>query len=147
MAGPRQSWQSAQRALSVLVSGGRCCYLDGVAGSRFSADVLDRAIERRQRVAEQFRVATRARLVQALEAAPVPVAEAIIFGSLERAGHFDANSDVDVAVNELPARDYFTLKSHLEHALCREVDLVELDRIHFTATIRRTGTTWTRRVT
>ncbi len=79
----------------------------------------------------------------------MPVAEAIIFGSLERAGHFDANSDVDVdvAVGELPARDYFTLKSHLEHAVCREVDLVELDRIHFTATIRRTGTTWTRRVT
>ena len=85
--------------------------------------------------------------MQALEAAPVPVAEAIIFGSLERAGHFYANSDVDVAVGALPARDYFTLKSHLEHAVCREVDLVELDRIHFTATIRRTGTTWTRRVT
>ena len=87
------------------------------------------------------------RLVQALEAAPVPVEQAIIFGSINRSGHFDANSDVDVAVGELPARDYFTLKSHLEHALGREVDLIELDRCHFTATIRRTGTTWTRRAT
>ena len=92
-------------------------------------------------------MATRQRLVQALDSAPVPVESAIIFGSLERAGHFDANSDVDVAVGELPARDYFTLKSHLEHAVCREVDLVELDRCHFAESIRRTGTTWTRRVT
>ena len=83
----------------------------------------------------------------AFEAAPVPVEQAIIFGSIDRPGHFDANSDVDVAVGELPARDYFTLKSHLEHALCREVDLVELDRCHFAASIRRTGTTWTRHAT
>lgn len=82
-----------------------------------------------------------------MEASPVPVEEAIIFGSIERAGHFDADSDVDVAVGELPAREYFTLKSHLEHALCREVDLVELERCHFAASIRRTGTTWTRRAT
>ena len=85
--------------------------------------------------------------MQALEASPVPVDQAIIFGSIDRAGHFDANSDVDVAVGELSARDYFTLKSHLEHALCREVDLVELERCHFAASIRRTGTTWTRRAT
>ena len=90
---------------------------------------------------------TRKRLVRALQSAPVPVAEAIIFGSIERAGHFDANSDVDIAVGELAARDYFNLKSHLEHALRREVDLVDLDRCHFAATIRRTGTTWTRRAT
>ena len=89
----------------------------------------------------------RARLVQALEAAPVPVEQAIIFGSIDRPGRFDANSDIDVAVGELPARDYFTLKGRLELALCREVDLVELDRCHFAASIRRTGTTWTRRAT
>ena len=87
------------------------------------------------------------RLVHALEASPVPVEQAIIFGSINRSGHFDANSDVDVAVSELPARDYFALKSHLENTLCREVDLVEFDRCHFAATIRRTGTTWTRRAT
>ena len=120
-----------------------------MAGSRFSTDVLDRAIERRQRTAEQLRTATRQRLVQALEAAPVPVDEAIIFGSIERAGHFGTTSDVDVdvAVGALPARDYFTLKSHLEHSVGREVDLVDLDRCHFAATIRRTGTAWTRRDT
>lgn len=116
-----------------------------MAGLRFSTDVLDRAIERRLRAAEQLRVATRRRLVEALEAAPVPVARAIIFGSINRPGHFDANSDVDIAVGKLPARDYFTLKSHLEHSLCRAVDLVDLDRCHFAATIRRTGTTWKRR--
>ena len=121
--------------------------LDRVAGSRFSTDVLDRAIERRQRTVEQFRAAMRERLVQTLEAAPVPVEEAIIFGSIERAGHFDTTSDIDVAVGALPARDYFTLKSHLEHSLGREVDLVDLDRCHFAATIRRTGTKWTRRDT
>ena len=157
--------------------------LDRVAGSRFSTDVLDRAIERRQRTVEQFRAAMRERLVQALEAAPVPVEEAIIFGSIERVGHFDTTSDIDVAVGALPARDYFTLKSHLEHSLGREVghfdttsdidvavgalpardyftlkshlehslgrevDLVDLDRCHFAATIRRTGTKWTRRDT
>ena len=118
-----------------------------MAGSRFPTDVLDRAIERRQRSAEQLRAATRERLVQALEAAPVLVEQAIIFGSVNRPGYFDANSDIDIAVGELPARDYFTLKSHLEFALCRAVDLVELDRCHFAASIRRTGTTWTRRAT
>ena len=118
-----------------------------MAGSRFSTDVLDRAIERRQHTAEQLRTATRQRLVQALDVAPVPVDEVIIFGSIERAGQFGTTSDVDVAVGALPARDYFTLKSHLEHSLAREVDLVDLDRCHFAATIRRTGTTWTRRDT
>lgn len=87
------------------------------------------------------------RLVHALEASPVPVEQAIIFGSINRSGHFDANSDVDVAIGELPARDYFALKSHLENTLCREVDLVELERCHFAAAIRRTGTAWTRRAT
>ncbi len=77
----------------------------------------------------------------------MPVERAIIFGSIDRPGHFDANSDVDVAVGELRARDYFTLKSYLEHALCREVDLVEFDRCHFAASIRRTGTKWTRHAT
>ena len=90
---------------------------------------------------------TRERLVRALQSAPVPVTEAIIFGSIERPGHFDADADVDIAVGELAARDYSTLKSHLEHALSREVDLVELHRCHFAAGIRRTGTTWTRRAT
>ena len=118
-----------------------------MADSRFSTDVLDRAIERRRHTAEQLRTATRQRLVQALETAPVPVDEAIIFGSIERPGHFGTTSDVDVAVGALPARDYFTLKSHLEHSLGREVDLVDLDWCHFAATIRRTGTTWTRRDT
>ena len=89
----------------------------------------------------------RARLVQALQAAPVPVEQAIIFGSIDRPGRFDADSDVDIAIGELPPRDYFTLKSHLEFALCRQVDLVELDRCHFAASIRRTGTTWTRLAT
>lgn len=89
----------------------------------------------------------RARLVHALEAAPVSVEKAIIFGSIDRPGRFDANSDIDVAVGELPGRDYFKLKSHLELALCREVDLVDLRRCHFAASIRRTGTTWTRHAT
>ena len=118
-----------------------------VAAPRFSTDILDRAIERQRRMREQLRTTTRARLVQALEAAPVPVDEAIIFGSIERPGHFDATSDIDIAVGPLAARDYFTLKSHLEHSLGREVDIVDLHRCHFAAAIRRTGSTWTRRIT
>ena len=88
----------------------------------FSTDILDGAIERRRRTREQLRTTTRESLVQALEAARVPVDEAII-GSIERPGHFDAASDIDL-VGPLAARDYFTLKS-LEHSLGREIDIVD----------------------
>ena len=98
----------------------------------FSTDILDGAIERRRRTREQLRTTTRESLVQALEAARVPVDEAIIFGSIERPGHFDAASDIDL-VGPLAARDYFTLKSHLEHSLGREIDIVDLHRCHFAA--------------
>ena len=35
--------------------------------------------------------------MQALEAAAVPVGEAIIFGSIDRAGRFDTTSDIDMS--------------------------------------------------
>ena len=62
--------------------------------------------------------------MQALEAAPVRIDTAVIFGSIERPGHFDAASDIDIAVGPLAARDYFTLESHLEGAIEELFELV-----------------------
>ena len=111
--------------------------------ARFSTHELDRALTRKWRERERDRRATLARLLDLLATAPVALSDAIVFGSILRPGAFHDRSDVDVAIPSVAPRCYFELKSHLEDDLCREVDLVELDRCHFAASIARDGLPWT----
>ncbi len=108
----------------------------------FSTQVLDRSLQRARIQREELRTAVLSALLSALEDAPVPLGRAIIFGSLVAPDRFRPESDIDVAVDSIDPRDYFTLKSHLEGRLLREVDLIELDRCPFSASIRQTGVMW-----
>ena len=110
---------------------------------RFNTDVLDRALARKRREREALRVEVQARALKLLEESPVPLDEAILFGSVVRPGRFSVHSDVDVAVPDLEPRDFFALMGHLEEGLEREIDLVPIDTCHFADSIRRTGLRWT----
>lgn len=115
-----------------------------MAESGFRTDVLDRAVREERRRRELARTAKLELLFTALPDAPVAVQDAIVFGSLARPNAFTARSDIDIAVHRLPARDYMRLKTYLEDALVRDVDLVELESCRFADAIRRKGIRWTR---
>ena len=110
----------------------------------FKTDVLDRMRARRWQEREELRITVQAEVLRLLDESPVELDEAFLFGSVVRPGRFGAHSDVDVAVPDLEARDYFTLMGHLEEGLEREIDLVPIDTCHFADTIRRTGLRWNR---
>ena len=82
-----------------------------------------------------------------LRESPIPIDEAIIFGSLVHQFSFDAHSDIDLAVHELGPRDYLSLKVYLEGRLRREVDLVELETCRFQSSIVSGGLRWKRQPT
>ena len=109
----------------------------------FSTEGLDQALAQKRRERERDRRDTLARLPDLLASAPIALSDAIVFGSILRPGAFHDRSDVDIAIPSVAPRCYFELKSHLEDDLCREVDLVELDRCHFAASIARDGLPWT----
>ncbi len=111
--------------------------------ARFSTAVLDRALAQERRERECRRQATLGRLLDLLAASPIALPSATVFGSILRPGAFGDQSDVDLAIPPVAPRCYFELKSYLEDDLCREVDLVELDRCHFAASIARDGLPWT----
>ena len=102
--------------------------------NRFDTGVLDRTLARKRQERERLRRAVQARALRLLD---------VLFGSVVRPGHFDAKSDVDVAIPAVAPRAYFTLMGHLEDGLMRDVDLVTIDSCHFADTIRRTGLRWT----
>ena len=79
----------------------------------------------------------------AVAESPIPLAEAYVFGSVVRPYAFDSHSDVDVAVHALSPRDYFSLKTHLEARVLRDVDLVELESCRFSDAIKGIGQRWT----
>lgn len=111
----------------------------------FSTDLLDRVRASERTSAEAARLDTLRVLEEALRSAPALPAEVILFGSLIESGMFSFESDVDVAVSALSPVDYFALKRHLEHAVLRDVDLVDLDTCHFADRVRRKGNRWTAR--
>ena len=118
-----------------------------MAMARFTTEVLDQALEHQWWARERLRQEVRDRLLQLLAAAPVELPEAIIFGSILRAGAFGHQSDVDLAIPPVSPRTYVALKSYLERGLNREIDLVDLDGCHFADSIVRDGRRWKRPVT
>lgn len=112
----------------------------------FNTDLLDRAIAKRRHNQEQQRQKILAQVVNWLETvgSQQGIERAYIFGSLTRPGDFTEASDVDIAISgELPA-EFCTLMSLLSTTLGREVDLIHLEKCHFSERIRDRGILWTK---
>lgn len=112
----------------------------------FDTSVLDKALAARAAGWERQRQSTLSRLEELLELAAerFGLRRAVIFGSIIAPGRFTDQSDVDVAVIDLPSEAFFPLAAFLSVGLEREVDLVWLDDLHFADVIRRDGRLWTR---
>lgn len=113
----------------------------------FDTHLLDAAIARQRARREQDRQQLLAEVMRLMdELGPRHgISQAYIFGSLVRPGSFHEQSDVDIAVEEIAAADFFDFMSALSMALEREVDLVELDKCHFAHRIRSDGIKWTKK--
>lgn len=106
--------------------------------------LLQAAKERQRDRRETLRQRTRNQLRQALRAALPEGFAVIVFGSLCHASRFSEGSDVDIAMDRLPAgKTLCDLTAELSARLRREVDVVELSRSRFAESIRQLGETWT----
>lgn len=104
---------------------------------------LAQLAERRFAQREAERAATRTQLRTALAAAGA--LPAWVFGSLTRAGRFHPDSDVDVALAQLPEGwSLYGLTAWLAEKLGRPVDVVLLTECRFHNVIEREGELWTR---
>ena len=112
----------------------------------FDTSILDRALAQRQARREEERQALLADVLRELDtlAEQFDLQEAYVFGSVARPGRFREDSDVDVAVAGLPSEQFISLMAQLSANLGRDVDMVELEKIHFADKIKREGIKWTK---
>ena len=111
----------------------------------FDTSILDQAIAQQNQRWETERQNTLRQVFAILSQAArqFSFSQAIIFGSATYPGQFHTNSDIDIAVIDLPSEHFFDLAVMLSRNLEREVDLVELSKVHFADKIRREGIGWT----
>ena len=116
-----------------------------MTNGKFSTYLLDRVLSGRRHSREVLRTEVLQSLKLALCESPIPINEAIIFGSLIGQRSFYPDSDIDLAVHTLDPRDYFSLKTYLEGRLRRNVDLIEIEACRFHAAIMSKGVRWTKK--
>ena len=108
------------------------------------ATLLVRLAEESARRDETLRTGTCAQLRDALAEIMPAGARVWVFGSLVKPGRFHTESDVDVAVESLPAgRSEYWLQGELEARLGRRVDVVLFAETRLRAAITREGEQWT----
>jgi predicted nucleotidyltransferase len=74
----------------------------------------------------------------------LPGSQVVVFGSLLRAGIFNAASDIDLALTADPrGQTVWRLQAELEERLGRPVDIVLLSETRLREKILREGETWT----
>lgn len=106
--------------------------------------LLARMNEARTRQREEMRRAVHARLRATLIELLPPGSEVWVFGSVLRPGRFREDSDVDIAVERLPAgRTEAWLQHELALRLDRGVDVLTLGETRLRARIEREGEKWT----
>ncbi len=112
----------------------------------FSCHLLDEALAVRHMAREGRRLATLARVQEALArlATRVEFTEAYIFGSLLDSTRFHDDSDVDLAFVGLRDEDFFPAMAWLSRELRREVDLVQLEGHRLEEKVKKEGIRWTR---
>lgn len=108
------------------------------------ATLLQRSNAERARRREAARISARERLREALAELLPRGSEVWVFGSLLRSGLFREDSDVDIAVERLPAgRSEAWLQYELALRLDRGVDVLNLHETGLRARIEREGEKWT----
>ena len=111
----------------------------------FKTEKLDQILGDRRLENEKERQALLQRVMQWLDdhALEYGIHSAYIFGSLSQPYRFHANSDIDLAVEQINATDLFAVIGFLSEAMGRDVDVVQLEKCHFGERIRQTGIQWT----
>ena len=106
----------------------------------------DAAIARRRQENEQMRLRLMELTLQWLQdqAESYGIDRAYLFGSLTRPYRFRADSDVDVAVEQVNPERFFEAIASLSEAVERDVDLIELAKCHFADRVRQQGVQWNR---
>lgn len=112
----------------------------------FNTDLLDQAIAKRRHNQEQQRQKILAQVINWLETVggQQGIERAYIFGSSTRPGDFTETSDVDIAVSGKLPQEFCALISFLATTVEREVDLIHLEKCHFSDRIRDLGILWTK---
>jgi len=115
----------------------------------FSTFLVDEAVERRKKAAEEVRLALLERALAALKGLSqrIPFSKAYVFGSLARPGAFMQEiSDADIAFEGLRIEDFFRTAAFLSAELGLDVDVVRLEDVAgslLEAKIKREGILWT----
>jgi len=112
----------------------------------FDTSTLDAALEKRRAANERERQFLLSKLLRLLDelAAEYGVRHAYIFASITMPGRFGPRSDVDIAVEQIDSARFFEAMSKFSFHIKRQVDLVELNKCHFAAKVRREGVRWMR---
>jgi predicted nucleotidyltransferase len=115
---------------------------------KFATSQLDQIISDRRLKLEEEREEMLRKTQAWLEefATEYGIEKAYIFGSVTRPGKFHQNSDVDLAVEQIKPEKYCLAISLLSAHLQREVDVIELEKCHFSDRLRQTGILWTKTV-
>ncbi|MGL4502622.1 MAG: nucleotidyltransferase family protein, partial [Planktothrix sp.] len=105
---------------------------------------LDKALTEKRLRLEQERQTLLNQTLQWLDefGANYGIKKAYIFGSVTRPYKFHDQSDIDIAVEQINAKDFCSVIGFISEALAREVDVVPLNQCHFANRIREQGIVW-----
>ena len=68
--------------------------------------------------------------------------EVYLFGSVAEKGKFRRNSDIDIAVKGLDKFDYYEFVGEISSLMDQRVDVILLEKCHFSNAIRKKGIKW-----
>lgn len=110
----------------------------------FNTSYLDKALKEKRLRLEQERQSLLQQTLHWLDEFGLKygIKKAYIFGSVTRPDKFHAQSDIDIAVEQINAEDFFSVIGFISEALARDVDIVPLNQCHFAHRIREQGIVW-----
>jgi predicted nucleotidyltransferase len=107
----------------------------------FNTSYLDKALKEKRLRLEQERQILLQQTLHWLDEFGLKygIRQAYIFGSVTRPNKFHDQSDIDIAVEQINAEDFFSVIGFISEALARDVDVVPLNQCHFAHRIREQG--------
>ena len=107
-------------------------------------DVIEKVYEEKSKERERIRKKTLSDVQAALSQLrnEVNFDDAYIFGSVTSPNCFHDQSDIDLAFKGLDADKLFFTTAYLSRKLERDINIVNLEEIHFKEKILKTGTRW-----
>lgn len=110
----------------------------------FNTSYLDKALKEKRLRLEQQRQTLLKKTLYWLDEFGLKygIKKAYIFGSVTQPYKFHSQSDIDIAVEEINAKDFFSVIGFISEALVRDVDVVQMNQCHFAHRIREQGIVW-----